>query len=50
MLRNCKEHHQKHLIAIVETYFKLSRQMNTEAYINLLKNCVYSNAKAIEIS
>jgi hypothetical protein len=37
------------MINIVETYFKLSRSMIPDRYIDLLKNSVYSSTKATEL-
>ena len=50
LLRNCTGYPQKHTLAILETYFKLSRQMNLQAYKTLLTNAVYSSAKADELN
>ena len=33
LLKNCKDYPEKNLIAIVETHFKLSRQMEKNEYI-----------------
>ena len=49
LLRNCQGYPEKHIIAIVETYFKLSRQMDPNAYFTLLTNAVYSQTKATEL-
>lgn len=37
------------MINIVETYFKLSRSMTPDRYMDLLKNSVYSSTKATEL-
>jgi len=49
LLRNCQGYPEKHTIAIIETYFKLSRQMEPTAYFTLLTNAVYSQSKANEL-
>ena len=37
------------MITIAETYFSLSRSMTEDAYLTVLRNAVYSQAKAIEL-
>lgn len=37
------------MIMVVETYFKLSRTMSAENFIELLRNAVYSWDKAIKL-
>jgi len=49
LLRNCHGYPVRHLVSIVETYFKMSRQMAPEAYLHLLTNAVYSQSKAAEL-
>ena len=50
LLRNCNSSHfNRNLINVLETYFKLSRNMDIEAYNKLLMNSVYSKDKAIKI-
>ena len=50
LLRNCSGYLSKHTLAIIETYFKLSRQMNKSDYKALLTSSVYSSSKADELS
>ena len=37
------------MINIVETYFKLSRSMEPEKYLELLRNAVYSRDKSLKL-
>lgn len=49
LLRNCYESDPKHLINVVETYFKMSRSMEPNSYLQVLTNAVYSTSKAREV-
>lgn len=51
LLRNCDRsiYENNNLINIVETYFSLARSLTETEYIALLRNAVYSQAKAVEL-
>lgn len=49
LLRNVHGYPTNHLIAIVETYFKMSRQMEQSAFLTLLTNSIYSKSKSEEL-
>ena len=51
LLRNCDRSHYENnnLINIVETYFSLARSLSENEYLALLRNAVYSQAKATEL-
>jgi len=40
---------ENHLIAIVESYFRFQREMETDDFVVFLRNAVYSLDKAIEL-
>ena len=47
LLKNCTDYKTKNMISVIETYFKLSRTMDKNEYIALLKSSVYSQSKAL---
>ena len=51
LLRNCERssYTSDNLINIVETYFSLARALPEAEYLSLLRNAVYSAAKAAEL-
>ena len=51
LLRNCErsKYENNNLINIVETYFSLARSLPESEYLTLLRNAVYSQAKANEL-
>ena len=51
LLRNCdrSKYESNNLINIVETYFSLARSLSEPEYLALLRNAVYSQAKASEL-
>jgi hypothetical protein len=51
LLRKCtrNENHPDNLINLVETYFKMARNMGEKEYVGLLRNAVYSAEKAHEV-
>ena len=51
LLRNCdrSKYEGNNLVNIVETYFSLARSLSEPEYLALLRNAVYSQAKAEEL-
>lgn len=37
------------MLAVVETYYELAGKLSDDEYLRIIRNAVYSNAKAVEV-